>query len=232
MKRWISGLRGGALALCASAAVAAPHGGGAARAMLFTETHFHGHWLKLGRGSADLTEHGFSGKAMSGHFDGDWTLCDAAAYGGHCTTVSGDVADFSTLGFDHTLISLRPGGVLLGANASTAAAPQPPELAPPPQAAGASESSDDGYFDRSSPAEPPGAAPADAALPPAARTVLSQGVAGHSSVFFIRPQRDGADVPGGNRDAADAFCRDHGLGPALYFDAGSRILRDVLCRLD
>ena len=231
MKRWISGLRGGALALCASAALAAPHGGVAARAMLFTETHLHGHWLKLGRGSADLAEHGFSGRAMSGHFDGGWTICDAAAYAGHCVMVSGDVADFSALGFDHTLISLRPGEVLQVAGASSPPS-QPPAQASRTDAAdrGGPAPADDGYFDRSAP--PASAVEAGAVLPPATRDVLSQGVAGHSSVYFIRPQRNGADVRGGNRDAADAFCRDHGLGPALYFDAGSPILRDVLCRRD
>jgi hypothetical protein len=49
-------------------------------------------------------------------------------------------------------------------------------------------------------------------------------------IFFVRPQRGGQDVPGDGRAAADGFCREQNLGPALYYDIDGRSLRDVLCR--
>ena len=65
-----------------------------------------------------------------------------------------------------------------------------------------------------------------------APSVADQGVAGHSVIFFIRPQQDGADIPSQGRRTADDFCRDQNLGPALYYDSDARILRDVVCRRD
>lgn len=69
-----------------------------------------------------------------------------------------------------------------------------------------------------------------AALPPtsaAQPTDSWQGAASSTAVFFAAPKRGGAKVAQG---PADQFCRDQGLGPALYFDTDGHVLRDVLCR--
>ncbi len=71
-------------------------------------------------------------------------------------------------------------------------------------------------------------------------------VEGRSVVFFRRPSINGTDFAAEGQASADAFCRQVGLGPAVYFDdrergrealsAGNRVsrnvpvLRDVLCR--
>ena len=91
---------------------------------------------------------------------------------------------------------------------------------------------DDGYYDRGpAQAPPPGKAPRTT-TGPLTRIDASadQGVTGYASVFFVRPQRGGADVAGQGRDLADAFCRDQGLGLALSYDSNGRALRDVLCK--
>jgi hypothetical protein len=109
-----------------------------------------------------------------------------------------------------------------------------PELsfAAPHAAPAAASEPDDGYYDRG-PAEaaPAGKTP-HTVIGPLSRIDASpdQGVAGYASVFFVRPQRDGVDVPGHGRTRADAFCRDQRLGPALAYASNGHALRDVLCR--
>lgn len=69
---------------------------------------------------------------------------------------------------------------------------------------------------------------------------------GQNSVFFPRPHIGGVDVSANGVRAADAFCRNQGLGVSLYFDTSRRagrslgpdgrfagpgpVLSDVLCR--
>jgi hypothetical protein len=69
---------------------------------------------------------------------------------------------------------------------------------------------------------------------------------GQNTVFFPRPILNGMDVSAARPGAAEAFCREAGLGQAVYFDQSQRaarslapdrraagpgpILRDVLCR--
>ena len=142
--------------------------------------------------------------AMSGHCDGAWTICERPAFHGHCETVSGDVPDLAQVG-----LSRRVGSLRQGAGGGT----------DQPRATG----DGGGYYDRPPPPRPhrdEGGA------------FANQGVAGHSVVFFYRPQRDGADIPGQGRELADQFCRDQGLGAAAYFATDGRILRDVLCQRD
>lgn len=57
----------------------------------------------------------------------------------------------------------------------------------------------------------------------------NQGIQGRQTVFFPRP-RDawGDQIPVG-RVNANQFCRDMGLGQAVYADRGRRNLTDVLC---
>jgi hypothetical protein len=194
-------LVGGVLTLAASA-LAQPETR-IARAVLFDQPNFQGRSITIAQGSADLTAQGFAGMAMSGHFDGPWTICADPAFRGHCETVSGDMTDLSQVGLSRRVDSLRQGA---------------------DQDAASDGGGQDSYYDR-----PP---PAPRADPEDGRAFANQGVAGHTVVFFYRPQRAGADIPGQGHDLADAFCRDQGLGPALYYATDGVILRDVLCQRD
>jgi hypothetical protein len=216
-----------ALALLASAALAAPHPAAShpsaphvsSQATLFTAPGFHGHWLRLALGSRELTP----GKFVSGRFVGEWTLCDAPDFGGHCVSAHGEVRDFGKLGLTAGVVSLRPGVAAVTALGVEEPSPAPKD-APP---------ADDGYYDLSPATAPP--APAHRAMAARVRAYAapaSQGVVGEGSVFFAHPQRDGADVLGSAWQSADDFCHDQNLGPALYFDADTPALRDVLCRRD
>ena len=192
----------------------------AVQATLFTAPGFHGHWLRLVLGSRELAPNKFA----SGRFVGEWTLCDAADFGGHCVTARGEVGDFAKLGLVGGVISLRPGvGVAAAA----------PDLQQPssPSAAEAGSPPNDGYYDLAPPPTPP--APAQRAARVRTVTgVASQGVVGEGSVFFTHPQRNGADIVGSTWERADEFCHDEDLSAALYFDADTTNLRDVLCRKD
>jgi hypothetical protein len=203
--------------ICAGQAAAQPP---VASATLFDAPNFHGHSVRISGGMSDLRRWDFARRAMSGHFDGDWIVCEGPRYTGRCVTLIGDLADLVPQGLDRRIASLRqadPG--------QPAESDAPPTAAPPPAEA------DDGYFDRGRASAPAETAPAQA-LPPPSAAPVDHGVAGHSSVFFIRPQREGADITGEGRSAADAFCRDQGLGPVLYYDTDGHVLRDVLCRRD
>lgn len=215
------GLTGLLAAVLAGAAAAQP-AGPAPVAVLYDQPNFHGRWVRVAGGEVDLRRLTFAGAAMSGQFEGDWMVCDGPRYAGRCVTVTGAVADLTPLGLDHQIASLRQGDTV-GAGVRGGG-----ETAGEPQA-------DDGYYDRGRVrAQLPPPSPADASPPVDAawRAGASgdPGVAGYGSVFFIRPRRDGEDIPGAGRDLADRFCRDQGLGPALYFDSDGHILRDVLCR--
>jgi len=203
--------------ICAGEASAQPP---VASATLFDAPNFHGRSVRISGGMSDLRRWDFARRAMSAHFDGDWIVCEGPRYTGRCVTLIGDLADLVPQGLDRRISSLRqadPG--------QPAESDAPPAAAPPPGEA------DDGYFDRGRAAAPAEPAPAQA-LPPPSAGPIDHGVAGHSSVFFIRPQREGADITGEGRSAADAFCRDQGLGPVLYYDTDGHVLRDVLCRRD
>src|SRR5215472_8791485 len=80
---------------------------GAARATLFDQPNFHGASVTIVEGSPDLAVRGFAGRAMSGRFEGDWTLCDSPGLDGRCASVSGDVADLAAVGLAHRVVSLR-----------------------------------------------------------------------------------------------------------------------------
>jgi hypothetical protein len=231
------------IALIAGGAAAAGAAGaqppGAPRAILFDRPNFQGSSITIVQGSANLAAQDYAGRAMSGHFDGEWLACDAPNFAGHCERLSGDVTDFGGVGLGRRLASLRQG------EAAPATGAAPARLTGPisegynqtPVTEGESE-----YYDRGvappHPAEaatppaaplPPTAAVAAAAAPAPPRAMLAGGVAGHAAIFFTHPRRRGADVAGGRR-AADNFCRAAGLGPALYYDSEAGKLRDVLCR--
>jgi hypothetical protein len=73
--------------------------------------------------------------------------------------------------------------------------------------------------------------PAPAAGPSANAVAQAvQSDAGPAAVFFAKPMRGAAEVPIDAQGPANQFCRDQGLGPAVYFDTDGRVLRDVVCR--
>jgi len=118
------------------------------RAILFERPHFQGRWITLFRDAPDLRPRSFDGHAASGHFDGAWTVCDAAAFAGHCLTVSGDVPDLGGAGLEGPVVSLRR-----GAGAAPVAAPQ-----------AADDEDEEGYFDNSVQPTPPAQTSASALL--------------------------------------------------------------------
>jgi hypothetical protein len=186
-------------------------------AVLYDRPNFHGHSVRIVAGAADLRRLGFARRALSGAFDGDWMVCDGLRFTGRCVTVAGAVADLVPLGLDRRIASLRQGEAVGGGDGGS----------------GDASPADDGYYDRGQ-AGPDNDAAAEQRPPPPRRQEgpLERGVAGYATVFFIRPQQGGADVPGEGRAAADAFCRAQGFGAAAYYDTDGRILRDVLCRRD
>jgi hypothetical protein len=232
----------GLLAALAGAAGAQPSG---ARATLFDQPNFQGASVTIVEGSPDLAARGFAGRAMSGRFEGDWTLCDSPGLDGRCASVSGDVADLAAVGLGRRVISLREsegedryasedrengaraddGGRAdrdspADANDEHVPGPQttqapPPAPVPPPTSQQYAE----------------GSAPAGAGGPSAAAAVARrEGEAGRSAVFFAQPKRGGADIEVDAQGPANQFCSAQGLGPALYYDTDGRDLRDVLCR--
>ena len=207
------------LALVAGRAHAQPGESGAI-AVLYDQPNFHGHAVRIVGGAADLRRFGFARRALSGHFDGDWMVCDGLRFAGRCVTVTGALTDLTPLGLDRRIASLRQGEAV-GGDAR--------------DAGGGAGEADDGYFDRGGAASDETRRSGAADEPPPrgrGEGALERGVAGYATVFFIRPQQSGADVPGEDRAAADAFCRGQGLGAALYYDTDGHILRDVLCRRD
>jgi hypothetical protein len=218
--RWrLAWLAGAAVTLSAGLAAAQPGESGAI-AVLYDQPNFHGQAVRVVGGAADLRRFGFARRALSGHFDGDWMVCDGLRFTGRCVTVTGALTDLTPLGLDRRIASLRQGEAVSGDARD---------------AGGDADEADDGYFDRGGAASDEtyrtGAA-ADRSPRGQGEGALERGVAGYATVFFIRPQRGGADVPGEARADADAFCRGQGLGAAIYYDTDGHILRDVLCRRD
>jgi hypothetical protein len=120
---------------------------------------------------------------------------------------------------------------------------------PPPYEPGYSDArpgygAADPYYDYVPPAADAPYAPAPYA--PSYDTAGAGGFDGQTAVFFPRPTVNGMEVSALRPGAADGFCRNQGLGPAVYFDQSQRgapaygvdprrsaagpVLRDVLCR--
>lgn len=57
----------------------------------------------------------------------------------------------------------------------------------------------------------------------------NQGIDGRHTVFFPRPRDAYGNPVSAGRGDANQFCRDMGLGRAVYADRGRRNLTDVLC---
>jgi Beta/Gamma crystallin len=70
--------------------------------------------------------------------------------------------------------------------------------------------------------------PAGPAASGVAQAVQSD--AGPAAVFFAKPMHGAAEVPIDAQGPANQFCRDQGLGPAVYFDTDGHVLHDIVCR--
>ena len=235
-----------AAALAAALACAAGAQPSGPRATLFDQPNFQGTSVTIVEGSPDLAARGFAGRAMSGRFEGDWTLCDSPGLDGRCASVSGDVADLATVGLGRRVISLREmegqGGygpedrytdagarAEEGGRVSRGDAPDgDDERVPGPHATQASAPPASVPATATRYAE--GQGPTAAAAASAAAAARSAGEAGRSAVFFAQPKRGGADIEVDAQGPANQFCSAQGLGPAIYFDTDGRELRDVLCR--
>jgi len=185
---------------------------------------------------------GWSGRGPSA------TLYDRPEFGGREVTISGPVENLSNYGFNDRAHSLRLQGrwrlcehsdfggrcVELTGNV--------PEL----QTMGLAERITSlepiggGYRPRPDPRPDPFPGPG-----PGGYGRGERGVEGDRTVFFPRPRVRGLDVAAG-ANGANTFCRNQGLGSAVYYDSNERapraigpegqvvgsstVLRDLLCR--
>lgn len=83
------------------------HGGGRRTATLFEYPDFQGRSYTVYGGNRGLGSTGFEDRAMSGHFDGPWVICEDDDFQGHCESVSGDVRNLDRLGLGHSISSLQ-----------------------------------------------------------------------------------------------------------------------------
>jgi hypothetical protein len=217
-------------------------------AVLFDQPNLQGGSVTVVQGSSNLDARGFAGRAMSGHFDGEWTVCDRPDFSGRCQTVSGDVSDLGELGLALHVVSLRAGesseanagvgpeeaavngdvavGVLHGQGDNDGQAQYSDQG--PYRAEVASADQGGTHLTAPAPQEDLRTQPPGAYFEP--RPDPDRAVNGYSVIFFPRPNHAGADLQGQSRAAADGFCRDQGLGPALYYDESNGALSDLLCR--
>jgi len=103
MSRTISSLRAGA---GGGGGGGGPGPGGRA-ATLFEYPDFRGRSYTVYGGNSGLGPTGFEDVAMSGRFDGAWTVCEHDDFQGHCQNVSGEVRNFDRFGLGHAISSLR-----------------------------------------------------------------------------------------------------------------------------
>ncbi|HEX7758506.1 MAG TPA: beta/gamma crystallin-related protein [Caulobacteraceae bacterium] len=84
------------------------HGGNGRRtATLFEYPDFQGRSYTVYGGNRGLGPTGFEDRAMSGHFDGAWVICEDDDFQGRCATVSGDVRNLDRLDLGHSVSSLQ-----------------------------------------------------------------------------------------------------------------------------
>jgi len=84
-----------------------PGGGGGRTATLFEYPNFQGRSYTVYDYNRGLGSTGFEDRAMSGHFDGPWIICEDDDFQGHCETVSGNVRNLDRLNLGHEVSSLR-----------------------------------------------------------------------------------------------------------------------------
>lgn len=94
----------------ATAASAQPYGGrGGGSATLYEFPNFQGRQYTVTSETTNLPRQ-FNDQARSARFDGRWTVCENADFGGRCAELSGDVPELNSIGLAERVSSLRPGG--------------------------------------------------------------------------------------------------------------------------
>lgn len=105
MKRFNAlALAGLCAAVLAGSAASQPH---ERRAILYEYPNFQGRSYVVYGGDRGLGPTGFEDKAMSGRFDGPWTVCEDDDFSGHCETVTGEIRNFDRMGLGHEISSLH-----------------------------------------------------------------------------------------------------------------------------
>ena len=105
MKRFTAlAMAGLCAAFLAGSATSQPNG---RRAVLYEYPNFQGRSYVVYGGNRGLGPTGFEDRAMSGRFEGPWTVCEDDDFSGHCETVSGPVRNFDRMGLGHEISSLH-----------------------------------------------------------------------------------------------------------------------------
>ena len=81
-------------------------------AYLWDRPGFHGRAITIAGGSDNLAGQHLVRGAVSGTFEGDWTICDRPHLEGRCASVHGKIADVARAGLAGRIMSLkveRPG---------------------------------------------------------------------------------------------------------------------------
>lgn len=88
----------------AGSAASQPH---ERRAVLYEYPNFQGRSYVVYGGNRGLGPTGFEDRAMSGRFEGPWTVCEDDDFSGHCETVNGEIRNFDRMGLGHEISSLH-----------------------------------------------------------------------------------------------------------------------------
>lgn len=93
----------------ATAASAQPYGGRGGSATLYEFPNFQGRQFTVTSETTNLPRQ-FNDLARSARFDGRWTVCENADFGGRCVELSGAVPELNSVGLAERISSLRPAG--------------------------------------------------------------------------------------------------------------------------
>lgn len=66
-------------------------------AILYSGSHFRGHYLTIRSSAADLRQYGFDNRTMSLHARGRWQICSEPHYRGNCVTLHDGSPSFGRL---------------------------------------------------------------------------------------------------------------------------------------
>lgn len=93
----------------ATAASAQPYGGRGPSATLYELPNFQGRQFTVTSETTNLPRQ-FNDQARSARFEGRWTVCENADFGGRCVDLSGDMPELNSVGLAERISSLRPAG--------------------------------------------------------------------------------------------------------------------------
>ena len=98
-----------AAATMATAAGAQPYAGRGGSATLYEFPDFEGRQFTVTSETTNLPRQ-FNDQARSARFNGRWTVCENADFGGRCVELSGAVPELNSVGLAERISSLRPAG--------------------------------------------------------------------------------------------------------------------------